>query len=220
MMGRAIGAGAGVAAVVMMVAGNGLAGGQDVVPAVGASEAEVARVLETLDPGAGARGGAALGVLGVLMLTVFLLHVAALIGGTAGRFVLVGAATAGAVKLVSFTPVMALWLRPDEVDPALAGLVFDANAAAFTVTGAAYALATGGAAAAAITSSRLPRWTGWTALVVTIALLASLPLFVEQIAIGFLLFLIWLVALSVALVRQELRRGRGGVRARPAPTAA
>jgi hypothetical protein len=145
--------------------------------------------------------------------------VAARIGGTAGRFVLVGAATAAAVKLASFTPVMALWLRPDEIDPALAGLVFDANAAAFTVTGAAYALATGGVAAAAMTSSRLPRWTGWTALVVTIALLASLPLFVEEVAIGFLLYLIWLVALSVALVRQELGRGRGGVEARPAPTA-
>ena len=177
--------------VVLMLAGNGMAGTS---PGVDAPAADVSAYLAELDP---AWAGAGLEVAGLLLLLVFAAALSRRAGGTWGTIALASGAAGVAVKLATAIPLGALWLRPESVDPAVAGLVLDVGAIGFAVTGALLAALPAAAAACGI----LPRWLTILAGLTVVALLVQVPLFRQEFGLGFLLLMIWTVATGLVLLR-------------------
>lgn len=194
----------GLAAVGAVVAGSGLAGSET--PAIGARDSEIAAYLRSLDPGAAEWAGAGLEVLGLLALLAFFALLAARLDRSAAG-VVIGAAGAGvALKIASMTPVLAIWLRPDPVDPAVGGLALDANSVAFNLTTALLGVAVLAAAVGALRSGGLPRWAAGSGVAVGVLMLAAVATVTTGFVLGFLLFLLWTVAVSAHLLRP---RGAG-----------
>lgn len=200
----------GPAAVVLTIAGNEMAG--STVPGIDATQAELAAYLQGLDPG---WAGLGIEIVGLLALLVFVVHLSTVLrrsdpDGAAPALVLAGGTAAAAIKLASIAPVAAMWLRPEAVDPVMAGLILDANGAAFVLTGAVSALVAGGAAAATV----LPRWLRVFGGVTAFALIAGVAGYREEFALGFLLYLIWTIVTGVILMRGRSRTAaspsRGG----------
>ena len=192
----------GPAAVVLMAAGNGMAG--SAMPGIDATNAELASYLRGLDPG---WAGLGIEIFGLLALLLFAIHLAGLARGTAANLVLAGATAAAAVKLGSIAPVAAMWLRPETVDPGVAGLILDANSAAFVLTGAISALVPAGMAASGV----LPRWLSIFGAVTAFALVAGIAGFREEFALGFLLYLVWTAATGLILLRGQNLGTRGAL---------
>ena len=177
--------------VVLLLAGNSVAGTS---PGVDAPAAEVGAYLAGLEP---AWAGAGLEVAGLLALLVFAAAMTRRIGGTWGTLALAGSAAGVAVKLATAIPLGALWLRPEAIDPDVAGLVLDVGAIGFAVTGALLAALP----AAAALSGILPRWLTIFAGLTVPALLVQVPLFRQEFGLGFLLLMIWTTATGIVLLR-------------------
>ena len=174
-----------------MLVGNGMAGTS---PGVDAPREEVRAYLAGLDP---AWAGAGLEVAGLLALLVFAVGLSRRIGGAWGALALAGGVAGVAVKLATAIPLGALWLRPEAVDPAVAGLVLDVGAIGFAVTGALLAALPAAAAASGV----LPRWLAILGGVTVVALLAQVPLFRQEFGLGFMLLMLWTLACGVVLLR-------------------
>ena len=181
----------GPAGVVLMLAGNGMAGTS---PGVDAPASEVGDYLAGLDP---AWAGAGLEVAGLLLLLAFAAGLSRRIGGTWGTLALAGGSAGVAVKLATAIPLGALWLRPETADPVVAGLILDVGAIGFAVTGALLA----GLPAAAAAGGILPRWLSILAGLTAIALLVQVPLFRQEFGLGFLLLMIWTLVTGIVLLR-------------------
>lgn len=181
----------GPAGVVLLLAGNGMAGTS---PGVDAPAPEVGAYLAGLDP---AWAGAGLEVAGLLLLLGFAVGLSRRIGGTLGTLALACGSAGVAVKLATAIPLGALWLRPETADPVVAGLILDVGAIGFAVTGALLA----GLPAAAAAGGILPRWLSILAGLTAIALLAQVPLFRQEFGLGFLLLMIWTLITGIVLLR-------------------
>ena len=177
--------------VVLMLAGNSMAGAS---PGVDASREDVGTYLAGLDP---AWVGAGLEVAGLLALLVFAAGLSRRIGGTWGAVALTGGAAGVAVKLATSIPLGALWLRPEAVDAGLAGVVLDIGAIGFAIAGALLAAMPLAAAAGGI----LPRWLTILGGLTVVALLAQVPLFRQEFGLGFLLLMVWSATTGVVLLR-------------------
>lgn len=181
----------GPAGVVLMLGGNGMAGTS---PGVDAPASEVGEYLAGLDP---AWAGAGLEVAGLLLLLVFATALSRRIGGTWGALALACGGAGVAVKLATAIPLGALWLRPEAIDPVVAGLILDIGAIGFAVTGALLA----GLPAAAAAGGIMPRWLTILAALTVVALLVQVPLFRQEFGLGFLLLMIWTLITGIALLR-------------------
>ena len=84
------------------------------------------------------------------------------------------------------------------VSDELATALVDMNSAAFVLTWALDAVLLAAAARVILTTSCLPRWTGWFAAVTAPLLIATVPLAMSSPP-AFLLALIWIVAVSIAM---------------------
>ena len=189
----------GPAAVVLTIAGNEAAG--STMPGIDASGEELATYLRGLDPG---WVGLGIEIVGLLALLAFAAYLASLLHGVAANLVLAGGAAAAALKLASIAPVAGLWLRPETVDPQVAGLILDANSAAFVLTGAVSGLLVAGASV----SGLLPRWLSVFGGVTAVALVVGIAGYREEFALGFLLYLIWTFVTGIVLLRPRTRASR------------
>jgi hypothetical protein len=108
------------------------------------------------------------------------------------------------------TCIMAAALLEDGVSPDVAAFALTAFVYAYTVSGAYSGVAMIGAAVVIIRTSVLPRWLGWTAAVSgvaaitgTVALVEDDPagLFATISRLAWLAFFLWILAVSVALMR-------------------
>jgi hypothetical protein len=118
-----------------------------------------------------------------------------------------GGLVALAVKLASVAPVLAV--RAGEgMDPGIAKALIAMNDVSFSITFLPLAVMLAAAAIVAIRTGALPRWLGWGAAAVALGLLGALSAVVvspsppEWVFLAMLLFALWTVATSIALIRR------------------
>ena len=118
-----------------------------------------------------------------------------------------GGLVAIAVKLVGDAPLLAARRAGEGLDPQLARVLQDTYDASFSLHFFPLAVLLGAFAIVAIQSGGLPRWLGWAAAVISVALIAgaavgSANLESEWAGLPFLLFLLWTLVTSVVLMRR------------------
>lgn len=112
------------------------------------------------------------------------------------------------IKVASAAPVLAARHRAgDGLDPQLARTLQDINDASFVLTFFPLAVLLAAFAIVAIRSDALPGWLGWIAAVISVAFLAgglagSADLASEWAGLPMLLFMPWVLAASVVLIRR------------------
>ena len=116
-----------------------------------------------------------------------------------------------AIKLGSAAPIFAAFHRANEsLDPQIARALQDMNDASFFLSFYPLVVLLGAAAIVAIRYGALPRWLGWTAAVLAIALIAGATVGViagfEDAGLPFMLFLLWIVLTSIVLTRRVGQR--------------
>jgi hypothetical protein len=203
-----VGGAAGIAFVVLALAGNTLAGGGVPVDAPAAEHAaELAR--RTAD---GAwRAGVALELVAFLALLVFSAALARRIRmvepqeASTGLVVLSAGVLLAAVKLGSGAAVLAADSRAGHLDGELARLLADLNGAAFALSFVPLGLLLLAAAVGALVHGALPRTLGWVGAVVGVLLVAATAVAgADAVPIPFLLALLWLVATGVVMLRRPV----------------
>jgi hypothetical protein len=136
-----------------------------------------------------------------------------------------------AIKLGSGAPILAIRANAG-IDPQIERALIAMNDASFGITFLPLAVMLSATAAIVIRWGALPRWLGWVAAVTGLGLLGALAAVVispsppEWASLPMLLFLLWMVATSIALIRRAgaprlvetvrpaegLRRARGNDR--------
>jgi hypothetical protein len=206
-VGARAGGAAGIAFVVLALAGNSLTGGgADAGAEPGAYAEEVSR--RTAD--AAWRVGLTLELVGFLALLVFAAALARRIRlvepreGYAGLLVLAGGVVLTAVKLGSGAAVFAADRRAGDLDGQLARLLADLNASAFVLSFVPLALLLGAAAVAALAHGALPRALGWTGAPLAVLLVAAASTGSDAVPIPFLLSLVWIIAVGAVMLRRPV----------------
>jgi hypothetical protein len=198
-----IGAAGGIAYVVLGIVGSDVLMNEQSQPAVNASPHKIAAYFAAHPANTGRWVGGYVALLGMLALIGFVAYLWDVLRRADPEswlpsLVLTGGIVAATAKLVSFAPVFALYYRPG-LNPQLAAALFDLGNAAFALTEAAAALMLVGVAAVTLRTAVLPRWLGISAGALAAILLVAVP---ASGTPGFLLFLVWLVAASVVLMRR------------------
>ncbi len=118
-----------------------------------------------------------------------------------------GGLVALAVKLASVAPVLAV--RASEgMDPGTANALIAMNGASFSITFLPLGVMLLATAIVAVRTGALPRWLGWGAAVAALGLLGALAASVvspsppEWVFLPNLLFALWVVVTSIALIRR------------------
>jgi len=116
-----------------------------------------------------------------------------------------------AIKLGSAAPIFAAFHRASEgLDPQIARALQDMNDASFFLSFYPLVVLLGAAAVVAIRHGALPRWLGWIAAVLAVALMAGATVGViagvEDAGLPFLLFTLWIVLTSIVLTRRVGQR--------------
>jgi hypothetical protein len=118
-----------------------------------------------------------------------------------------GGLVAIAVKLVGDAPLLAACRAGEGFDPQLAQALLDTYDASFSLHFFPLAVLLAAFAIVVIRSGGLPRWLGWAAAVISVALIAgaaagSANLESEWVGPPFPLFLLWTLVTSIALMRR------------------
>jgi hypothetical protein len=118
-----------------------------------------------------------------------------------------GGLVAFAVKLASVAPILAV--RAGEgIDTGIAKVLIAMNGASFVITFLPLAVMLWAAAIVVVRTGALPRWLGWGAAVVGLGLLGALAAVIvspsppEWVFLPMLLFALWTVVTSIALIRR------------------
>jgi uncharacterized protein DUF4386 len=203
------GAACGIAYVALAVVGNDILAGASHAPAPDASPAAIGAFVASHPTTTQVWIGAYLDVLGLLAFIGFVAYLYSVLrradrdGGFLPTVVLGSGLVAAAVKLASLAPGFAVLYRAgDGLSPQLATALFDMNNAAFALDWALSAVMLAATAGVVLRTGVLPRWLGRSALAIAPLLLASVPFFTTDGPPIFLLGLVWIIAASVALIRQ------------------
>jgi hypothetical protein len=106
------------------------------------------------------------------------------------------------IKLGSLPAAFVAFYRAgDGLSPQIYSTLIDMNNAAFSLSWAPLALMLAAAGAVVLRTGVLPRWLGWSAGAIAVGLMASLP-FYEQEMPTIMLWFLWAIAASVALLRR------------------
>ena len=196
----------GLIAVVLVFAGSGIGGSS---PDLGASRATISAWVATQHATTGGYAGGLLELLGILAMIVFAATLwSVLRRAEAGDGIL--PATAFGAGLVSATLKLAslpaafaaVWRSRQGFDPQLATALIDMNNVAFVLTWTVDAVMLGAAAIVILKSRALPRWLGWLGAVAAAISLLSAPVADRVPPVGILLTFVWIVSVSVMLVRR------------------
>jgi hypothetical protein len=202
-----IGAGTGLAFVVLAGAGNAIATSGSTTDEH-SSGAEILRDLQA-HHGAAFHVGAVMELLAFLALLAFVAYLAAALRRAEGEdgwlwlSALGGGLLTIAIKLGSAAPVLAAVWRVDDLDPTTARTLIDINSFAFFVSFATLAMFVGCASVVALRTAFLPRWLARGGIVVAIAEVATMTIGLTAAPIlPYLLSGIWIAAVSVVLTRR------------------
>jgi hypothetical protein len=209
-----LGAASGIMHVVLALLGFGLGA------ASGGYEEDLAKAVAR-PVAIGVWVGAYLELLGLLCFIVFVARLWATLRRAEGDPAWLSATAFGAgllfvvMTLVAFAAGGAATSRYGQgIDVPVARALHDLAQAAFILTWAVSAVFLGATAVVAVQMHALPRWLGWSAAVLALAQLAAVALPDSSIPMipGFL-FLFWIVAVSVVLLRRAEERSMVGARA-------
>ena len=210
-----LGAALGIAAVVLMLAGLAIEAPAD---AVNSNPAEQIVGYYTGEGMARKIGGGLVVALGLLLLLPFVATLAERLRAPGAAAVLAATAQAAAVVhvTISLAPgqaagAAALSLGRDGTAEATAVLALnDLRAASYFLSMLPLALLLVALGAAALRTGRLPRWAGWSAVGMGTALVVAVPLAETGAAdIASLLAFVWIIAVSVSLLRRPAAHGQG-----------
>ena len=203
-----IGAGLGIAGIVLVATGFALAAATEAT--IASPEADVAAFYTEAGLARTLTGG----IVETLGLLLFVPFAAMLTGrvaaaGVAGDLWAPTARMAATVYVtICLAPGMsagaaALWLaHHGTTDPSVLTALNDLRALSYFVALVAYALFLGAAGLAGLSSGRVPRWACWWAVGNGVAIVASLPFAASDLTDVFgLIGLLWVVAVAVALLR-------------------
>jgi hypothetical protein len=198
-------AASGIVAVVLLFVGSAVGSSS---PDLTASRSELLAWVNAHGLTTGSYAGAFVELLAILALIVFSATLASVLRRGEGEHAILSNTAFGAgllsaaIKLASLPAVFAaLWRGHEGFTPQLAAALLDMNNAAFVLTWALDAVMLGAAAIVIVRSAILPRWTGWFAAVAAVVSLATVPVAAKAPPLGILLTFIWLVAVSVVLLR-------------------
>jgi hypothetical protein len=109
-----------------------------------------------------------------------------------------------AVVIVGSGWTLAVFRRDEGLDPQIARLLFDQGNFAFAnawVMLSSLSLAT---SVVTIRTQALPRWLGWSGVTIAVGLLAARAVWASSalVFVPFCIFYLWLIALSVVLIRR------------------
>jgi hypothetical protein len=212
---RRLGAASGIFYVVLSIIGNDVLGGGGGAPAGFPSPKKVAAYYSNL-PAPGVLDWAALFLLGlaVLCFMVFIVYLCSVLRRSEGEgswlstVALSGGLLTTVMLLGAFPPKFAaLLIRMNEdLTPQVAATLFLLNDGAHVLTYLTSASLLAPTAIVVIRTRVLPRWLGWAAVVIAVGLPASLALwaygFMAAPVLFLLLNLIWIIAVSVILIRR------------------
>jgi Domain of unknown function (DUF4386) len=216
-----LGAAAGIAYVVLVFVGEGIAGGGDS-PAPGSPAADFARWLADNAPTTSGYAGAFLSLLGLLAFVAFSAALYEVLRRSEREPTFLPAAALGAglvsaaIKLGSAPPLLAAFSLRRGIDPQLAKALVEINDYAFLLTWAVDAVMLAAVAASALRTGALPRWLAIAAAVIAPLLLVSVAGGNQAPPFAFLLGFAWFVAASVALLRPGHALSRGTLAQRTA----
>jgi hypothetical protein len=107
------------------------------------------------------------------------------------------------VKIASFPAAIAAFYRGQEgMDPHLAAALLDMNEVSFVLTWAIAAVLLAATAVVVLRSGALPRWLGWSAIVLSPALLVGVAFATSFGFVPYVLSMVWIVATSIVLIRR------------------
>ncbi len=114
------------------------------------------------------------------------------------------------IKLASAAPVLAARANADALDPAMTDVLHDINNASFALTFFPLAAMLAAFALVAVRSTALPSWLGWAAAALSAAfavggVAGSADLASDWAGLPMLVFTLWIIAVSVLLIRRALR---------------
>lgn len=198
----------GIAAVILLFGSQGFVGVGGGEPAFDAPAAQIHDFFGARDPILYAVGSY-VGVLGLVVFLWFVCGLHTLLRGAEGdppwrsTVALVSGVLYVAVVMVGGWDLAAF--RVDEgLDPQLARFAFDMGNLGFATSWmalAGFALATGWVL---LSSRSMPRWVGWWAIVAGVALLAARAVWTSSVwLIGYSLLMLWIIVVSVLLVRRQ-----------------
>jgi hypothetical protein len=151
--------------------------------------------------------GVYLEVIGLLVLVAFVVALWRMLREADRDGFLPGVALAGGligatIKLASLPAAFAALYRAHEISPGLASALLDINSAAFVSTWATWALLLGAAGAVMLRTGLLPHRHGYFAIAIAVALLASIPVFTSADPPTFMFTFVWIIVISVSLLRR------------------
>jgi hypothetical protein len=167
--------------------------------------------------------GVYLEVIGLLVLVAFVVALWRMLREADRDGFLPGLALAGGligatIKLASLPAAFAALYRAHDISPGLASALLDINSAAFVSTWATWALLLGAAGAVMLRTGALPHRHGYFAVAIALGLLASIPGFTSADPPTFMLTFVWIIAISVSLLRRADAKDMVHPRAVGAPT--
>lgn len=202
----------GIVAVVLLFVGSGLSGAT---PDLTASRAELSSWLVSHPMTTGRATGAFIELLAVLALIVFAATLASVLRRGEGEHAILSNTAFGAgllsaaIKLMSVPAAFAaVWRTKQGMSLELASALLDMNNVAFVLTWAVDAVMLGAAAIVIVRSGILPRWLGWFAGVTAAISLATVPVAAKAPPLGILLTFLWLILVSVVLLRNRVAAPR------------
>jgi hypothetical protein len=212
---RRLGAACGIFYVVLSIIGNDVLGGGGGAPAGFPSPKKVAAYYSNL-PAPGVLDWAALFLLGlaVLCFMVFVAYLCSVLrraegeGSWLSTVALSGGLLTTVMLLGAFPPKFAVLLirMYEELTPQVAATLYLLNDGAHVLTYLTSASLLAPTAIVVIRTRVLPRWLGWAAVVIAVGLPASLALwaygFVAAPVLFLLLNLVWIIVVSVVLLRR------------------
>lgn len=206
----------GILYVLLAILGNEVLGGAGEAPGVSASHQEMGAYLAANPPTTTVWAGLYIEILGLLFFVFFVARLWSVLRSGEGEPALFSTAALAAgilsvgIKLASLPAGYTTLFRADEgLDPQVAGALIDMNNASFVLTWGIDAVLLAATAVVVLSSGVLPRWAGWSAAVLAMGLLVGMAMPTSEFALPFLLTLIWIVAVSVVMLRGTTTEASG-----------
>src|SRR5712691_2949736 len=203
-----VGGASGLASVVLGVVGFGVLGGTT--PKLGASTEAVTKYVTRSN--IQTCTGPYLGLFGLLFFAVFAGRLWAILRRAEGDVAWLSATALGAALVwlavllsTDFASgAVAFYAGRRGLDPATAGALYDLKHFGELLAGAIYAVFLAATAAVVLGRRVLPRWLGWTAVVIAVATVVTVPFGPGDLSeTPHFLQLLWLLAVSVVLIARR-----------------
>jgi hypothetical protein len=208
-----IAAAGGIFYVGLTALGNDVLGSGGEGPDMTASRSQIGAYVSTHPPTALSWAALYIELLGILAFVFFLGCLWSVLRRAEGEHGPFSAIAFGAglvsvgVKIASFPALIAAFYRAQEgMDSQLAAALLDMNGVSFVLTWAIDAALLAATAVVVLRTGALPRWLGWSAAVLSPALLVGVAFATSFGFVPYVLTTLWIVATSIVLIRRAGER--------------